>query len=677
MPPTYFPLRWESTGDQWWYASPIDWAAANGHYDLVRELLRIDGNHLIKLTSLRRIRRLESVWDDEEQFDDVAKCRSKVARKLFTECKSKGGKNSLIRAGYGGWLIYTAASAGDLGFVQELLQRNPLLVFGEGEYGVTDILYAAARSKNCEVFRLVYDFALSPRFLSSKGGEFEEHIGDIPSVYKWEMLNRAVHAAARGGNLKILKELLGDCTDVLAYRDKQGSTILHAAAGRGQVEVVKDLIGSFDIINSTDHQGNTALHVAAYRGQPAAVEALILASPTVISLKNNAGETFLHATVSGFQTPAFRRLDRQVKLMKQLASGKILNIEDIINTKNNDGRSALHMAIIGNVHLELVQLLMSAPLININVRDNDGMTPLDLLKQRPHSASSDILIRHLISAGGIFGCQDFTSRRAIATHLKMQGNGSSPGTSFRISDTEIFLYTGIDIASDANADPGSAGLSSSSTELNQFDPTNENQSSLTDKKQGSVNVAAQRLKRVFHWPRQKEKKTETSKKSVDDGSAESYKKGNTSDETPTPLRQRFSKPLALPNNKRTLSVRSNQSSPTAKKKLASGLVHGVMQAMPHKTVPGRSRSSSFSKSSISSPNSLDKQKGIFIDNDVAGPSCSNQLFDDEASNIIEKQGSKRLGSQYFCFGGSGLSVKTPGSRQRQNQNTNPSMISVA
>ena len=237
MPPTYFPLRWESTGDQWWYASPIDWAAANGHYDLVRELLRIDGNHLIKLTSLRRIRRLETVWDDEVQFDDVAKCRSKVARRLLVECESKRGKNSLIGAGYGGWLMYTAASAGDLGFVQELLERNPLLVFGEGEYGVTDILYAAARSKNSEVFRLLFDFAVSPRFLTGKGGEMVEHIGEIPSVYKWEMMNRAVHAAARGGNLNVLKELLADCSNILAYRDVQGSTILHAAAGRGQVEV--------------------------------------------------------------------------------------------------------------------------------------------------------------------------------------------------------------------------------------------------------------------------------------------------------------------------------------------------------------------------------------------------------------------------------------------------------
>lgn len=241
MPESYFPLRWESTGDQWWYASPIDWAAANGHYDLVRELLHLDTNLLIKLTSLRRIRRLETVWDDDARFVDVAKCRSFVARSLLHECERKNRKNSLIRAGYGGWLLYTAASAGDMSFVQELLDREPPLVFGEGEYGVTDIFYAAARSKNSEVFRLLFDYAVSPRCSigagGGGGGELVEGSAGSFSAFRWEMVNRAVHAAARGGNLEFLRELLADCSDILAYRDIQGSAILHTASGRGQVEV--------------------------------------------------------------------------------------------------------------------------------------------------------------------------------------------------------------------------------------------------------------------------------------------------------------------------------------------------------------------------------------------------------------------------------------------------------
>ncbi|KAJ7970702.1 putative Ankyrin repeat-containing protein [Quillaja saponaria] len=666
MPPTYFSLRWESTGDQWWYASPIDWAAANGHYDLVRELLRIDSNHLIKLTSLRRIRRLETVWDDEEQFNDVAKCRSKVAQKLYFEREAQKGKNSLIHAGYGGWLMYTAASAGDLGFVRVLLERNPLLVFGEGEYGVTDILYAAARSKSFEVFRLLFDFAVSPRFMTGKGGELEEHIGGIPSVYKWEMMNRALHAAARGGNLKILEELLVNCSDVLAYRDTQGSTILHAAAGRGQVEVVKYLTVSFDMINSTDHQGNTALHVAAYRGQLAAVEALISASPSSILLKNNAGETFIHKVVSGFQTHAFRRLDRQIELMKQLVNGKNFHIEEVVNIRNNDGRTALHMVVIGNIHSDLVQLLMTAQSINVNIQDVEGMTPLDYLRQRPSSASSDILIRQLISAGGIFGCQNYSARRTIASHLKMQGDASSPGTSFRISDTEIFLYTGMEKASVAGADQGSAAFSS---EVSPYDSTNANHSSNNDKRPSSVNYTTEKIKRVLQWPLAKERKTE--------GSAESYKKWSSSDETPKPLRQRFSNPSPLPNNKRTLSVRSHQSSPTAKKRFASGIMHGVVQSMPHITIPGRSRSSSFSKSSISSPNSTDKQKGVFVDNDAAGPSCSNQLADDETPNLAKQDSvARRLRNHYFCFGAAGLSVKNPVSKQLESQGYKQPVVSV-
>lgn len=443
------------------------------------------------------------------------------------------------------------------------------------------------------------------------------------------------------------------------------------------MQVVKYLIASFDIINATDHQGNTALHLAANRGQLSAAEALISASPSSISLENNLGETFLHKAVSGFQTAAFRRLDRQIELMKQLVCGNLFTMEDVINAKNNDGRTALHMAIIGNVHPDLVKLMMTAPSLNVNVHDVDGLTPLDYLRQRPHSASSDILIRQLISAGGIFSSQDYTARRAIASRIKMQGNGSSPGTSFRISDTEIFLHTGIENASDAIVEQRSAGMSSSSMELSPSDSTNENNSSVTNKKPGSVNTTGQRLKSVL-WPRMKAKKPKMFKKSINEGSVESYKKCNSSDDTPTPLRLRFLKPSSLPNNKRTLSVRSNQSSPSAKKRFASGLLNGVVQAMPHISVPRRSRSSSFSKSSISSPNSLDKQKGVLVEDDVAGPSCSNQLFTDGTPNSI-KQGStsKSLRSQYFCCVTSGVSVKAPASTQQQGQSYKCPVVSVA
>lgn len=417
------------------------------------------------------------------------------------------------------------------------------------------------------------------------------------------------------------------------------------------MQVVKDLIACYDIISSTDNHGNTALHVAAARGQLAVVEALTVASPSLLNSTNKAGETFLHVAVTGFQTPCFRRLDRQIELMKQLVSGRIFNIEEIVNAKNNDGRTALHLAIIGNIHSELVELLMTVRSIDVNTRDKDGMTPLDILRQRPRSESSEILTRQLISAGGIFSHQEYAARRVVASHLRMQSMGGSPGTSFRISDPEIFLYTGIENASD-----GSEGLNTFTTEASQRDSTVESLGHRS-KPAGPANYATQRLKRLLQWAKIKKRDTERLKKTEAVQSPV-----ENSDGTPIPLRQRFSKPCNLPNNKRSLCVRSNLPSPTAKKRFASGLINGVMQAM---NVPRRSsRSSSFSISSLSSLESSDKQKAAHIETDIAGASCYHEVESKGGdTDPIEKQGSsanrRSSVNQYFCFGGPGQGLKAP------------------
>lgn len=407
------------------------------------------------------------------------------------------------------------------------------------------------------------------------------------------------------------------------------------------MQVVKYLIESFDIISSKDYQGNTALHVASYRGYLVVAEVVILASPSLTSLTNNYGDTFLHMAVSGFRSPGFRRVDRQIELVKQSVSGKIVNIQDIINIQNNDGRTALHMAVIENIQSNLVELLMSVPSINLNIRDVDGMTPLDLLKQRPRSASSEILIKQLISAGGISNCQDNVTRSAIVSHLRGQGIGISPGTSFRIPDAEIFLYTGIENASDASRNLTSTDYSTGLSELSDLDTGN----SLDNKKSGSINNAARRLKSFLQWPRKKEKKAATTELG-DDDSVNSFSLCRSLEDHPIPLRHRYSKLLSFSTNKRTFSTRSTSlPSPLTRKKFTAGLMHGVIQARP--PVPVLSPSSPFSGSSMSSPTSLDKEKDI----DIAGPSNSNQSLRHKHASF-----NKNLMNQYFCFGAQSLVV---------------------
>ncbi|XP_057811105.1 uncharacterized protein LOC131025387 [Salvia miltiorrhiza] len=621
MPPKFFPLRWESTGDQWWFASPIDCAAASGHYDLVRELLHIDANLLIKLTSLPRIRRLETVWnDDDDHSNDVAKCRSSVARRLLHECEN-GPHNSLIRAGYGGWLLYTAAAAGDLAFVRELLERDSLLVFGEGEYGITDIFYAAARGGCRQVFRLLFDEAAALK-------------GAASPVFRWEIKNRAVHAAARGGAAEVLAELLGDGGDVLGFRDAQGSTVLHAAAGRGRVQIVKNLIFSYDIIDSVDDRGNTALNVAAYRGHLAVMKVLVSASPSSALQANNNGDTFLHMAVAGFHTPSFRRVDRQLELMREIVGGNLVQIEEIINVPNSDGRTALHMAVVENIQSDVVELLLSVRCIDLNLRDGEGNTPLDLLKLRPRSASSEILIRRLASAGGLCGREDRTSRGA---HLRMRGIGGSPGTSFRIPDAEMVLYTGLEHGACSSSEVVSLECGYSG-EIGSSTPRS---SSSELKRSSSMTSAASRLKIMLRWPRRRGASSPSINGSC---SAESCEIRPRSKNGPISLREQF----ARPSNKRIMCVQGSVLGSHSKRKFGVGLTHNARQALPKSNLG--SPCSALSESSWSSP----------VVSVSAGASSSNQSpCIEETVKMKHKHGSFNLAlmNNYFCFGGQGLAIE--------------------
>ncbi|KAI4382510.1 hypothetical protein MLD38_008466 [Melastoma candidum] len=617
--PEFFPLRWESTGDHWWYASPIDCAAADGLFHVVVHLLSIDPNLLVKLTSLRRVRRLESVWDDDNsgRFLRAAQHRSLVARGLFSECESGSSGNSMLRAGYGGWLVYTAAAAGDLGFVQELLERDPLIVFGEGEYGVSDVLYGAARSRNSEVFRMILEQALS------SGGC---HRGE--GMFRWEITNRAAHAAARGGNLEMVREIVSNGgVDVLKYRDSEGCTLIHSAAGKGQVEVVKDLITSFDIVNTVDNHGNTGLHVAAYRGCLNVAEVLILASISLLTKTNRYGDTFLHLAVAGFRTPGFQPVDRQIELMRQLVGRKIANLEDVINIRNNDGRTALHLAVSENVQTTVVEMLMTVPFINLNLRDNNGMTPLDLLRQRPKSASSEILIKQLISAGGISNFQDQKLRSVLASHLKVHGLSGSPGTSFRIPDGEILLYSGVDDSNEANFNSCGIEYSGCFSDL------------------GSTKSNSSRpLKNLFLWTRKKEDKSPKVASQGED-TFKSAELGRSIDSSPISLRQRYTKQSSLPTNKRIFAS-DGFPSPQTRKKYMAGLMHGVIQASPE-VMSARSYPSSYSGSVVSSPASVNGRM------EAVGSS------DKGIKRINRKQMSlhRRLMNQYFCFGSQRLAIE--------------------
>lgn len=421
------------------------------------------------------------------------------------------------------------------------------------------------------------------------------------------------------------------------------------------------LINSFLLINSQDNNGNTALHIAAFRGHLLVVETLIAFSP-LISFLNKNGDTFLHMAVAGFRTPGFKRLDRQMELMRTLVK-EDFNLDQIINVQNNQGRTVLHMAAMDNFHSDLVELLMSVRSIDLNLQDLDGFTPLDLLKRQPKSPSSEILIKELILAGGVSNLNDKVRRPYVPSNLRMHGFATSPGTLFKISDAEIILCTGID------AKAGNGERPSACSEASKGDVRCELYNGcLMDRRKNSLDKATSRIKSLLQWPRQlKEKKHNSPIRALDAESMDSLKRLNQCAETPTPLRQRFSKQTSLATNKRTLAVRNSTPSPVTKKRFASGMMQGVIQAMPLLTP-------------ISKPPNDVKQKGVCVDSDVA--SCSNSFetrggLQENDSQVKTVSGKSRAINHYLCFGAQGLSADDPVTGQRFNRMFKRSAISAA
>jgi hypothetical protein len=317
------------------------------------------------------------------------------------------------------------------------------------------------------------------------------------------------------------------------------------------------------------------------------VEALITASSSLISATNEAGDTFLHMALTGFGTPEFRRLDRQMELIRQLVGGAIVDISSTINAQNYDGKTILHLAVVGNLHPDLVEHLMSVPSIDLNICDNDGMTPLDLLRKQPRTTSSEILIKQLILAGGFTNSRDHETRSVIASQIKMHSIVGSPGTSFKISDAEIFLDAGIDV-------PGISERAVSFSSIIGRVDADILRPKL--KKLNSFQDAAKHIKVLLRWPHRKWKKSGSGQKDLDDdASSVDSAKTWSHEETPTPLRQRYSRISSL-FNKRTYAGKTSPSEAMQKS--------GVVQP---DSIPA---STSWSSSSL-----VDKIEAAHLDKD--------------------------------------------------------------
>uniref|UniRef100_A0A0E0QPW1 PGG domain-containing protein n=1 Tax=Oryza rufipogon TaxID=4529 RepID=A0A0E0QPW1_ORYRU len=151
--------------------------------------------------------------------------------------------------------------------------------------------------------------------------------------------------------------------------DWSGSTPLHFAASVGLKGVTARLLARDTTgIERADNKGMFPIHIAASVGAIDAINSLVSTNPDRATLRDEAkGRTLLHIAIE----------NRKCNVVKMVC--KSLSFKNTLNMKDNDGNTALHLAV--KIRDESIfRYLLGNKVVELNHVNGEGYTPLDLAK---------------------------------------------------------------------------------------------------------------------------------------------------------------------------------------------------------------------------------------------------------------------------------------------------------
>jgi ankyrin repeat protein len=90
--------------------------------------------------------------------------------------------------------------------------------------------------------------------------------------------SKVIIKAAKAGDVRTIRTLLGADANLVEARDSDGSTPLHCATWKGHLNVVEMLLAAgadVNAVNQNGHWGTTPLHAAAHANQARIAELLL------------------------------------------------------------------------------------------------------------------------------------------------------------------------------------------------------------------------------------------------------------------------------------------------------------------------------------------------------------------------------------------------------------------
>lgn len=196
-------------------------------------------------------------------------------------------------------------------------------------------------------------------------------------------MNHALLTAANQGDKEAITKLLKDGADIDAT-DERGRTSAMIAVHTNQLELFNLLVEHGANINIRDNRLDNPLLYSGAEGKLDFVKAAIAAGADTTVTNRFGGTALIPAADRG-----------HVEIVRELLTTSDVNVNHV----NNLGWTALLEAVIlgdgGKNHQAIVKLLIEHG-ADVNLADNDGVTPLQHAKKRGYREMIDALT----SAGG-------------------------------------------------------------------------------------------------------------------------------------------------------------------------------------------------------------------------------------------------------------------------------------
>ncbi|XP_010448410.1 PREDICTED: ankyrin repeat-containing protein ITN1-like [Camelina sativa] len=191
-------------------------------------------------------------------------------------------------------------------------------------------------------------------------------------------IHTPLHEASSAGKMDLAMELMMLKPSFAKKLNEDGFSPLHLAVENQQVDLALALV-KFDpsLVRYHGRGGITPFHLVAKKGGVDLLTEFLRACPESIRDANANGQTALHITVMNKRYEELKILTGYMQRMRKSDAAYTEN--DVLNRRDREGNTALHLAAYENNHEAVKQLLKCISLYR-NIQNKSGMTALDVLR---------------------------------------------------------------------------------------------------------------------------------------------------------------------------------------------------------------------------------------------------------------------------------------------------------